>query len=124
MTRGNYKGYSFTQGTTGIAVGANSTQQDSLIIENLDFLLKKISVISTGSCTLQFTDNRGRNWYDKPIRSDLFFTNAANNNRELVYPRMIRRKETVTVTVTDISGAANAVYIAFEGMELIPPKKM
>jgi archaellin len=112
--------YAFDQpigGAGGIAPG--TTSQAAIQVNTRDFLCKKIAQSSTGDYLVQLIDNTNNQIFNKPVLASLLFSDSKTNNRPLSFARLFKGKETITIQVTDVSGAANKIYFALEGAEVL-----
>lgn len=101
----------------GAAIGILSTDTDS------DFLVESVTGVRTGSCTILIAEGaRGRDWMDRATHFDNM-VGMANFPNDLLKqsPRFIARGGTISVNVTDLSGASNTVRVYFIGVKLYGP---
>lgn len=96
------------------AIGVLSTDTDS------DFLVEQITGVRTGSCTCLISEGaRGRDWMDRATHFDNMVGMAHFPNNLLKQsPRFIARGGTISVNITDLSGASNTVRVYFIGVKL------
>lgn len=95
-------------------VGVLSTDTDA------DFLVQTLTGVRTGPATILIQEGaRGRDWMDRATHFDnVIGTSYHPNNMLIKTPRFITRGGNVSISVTDLSGAANTVRVYFVGMKL------
>lgn len=110
------------------AVGANATTSFSNQIEaESDFEIKKITMVSDGTFTLQITTHE-EDWFDTPLRSELLGGSVIEGPLYasgefpfiLPQPRMVQGGSYILTRVTDTLGAANRIQIFYYGTRLYP----
>lgn len=102
-------------------VGANATLPAVLTTDtDSDFLIEGLTASRAGQATIFISEGtRGRDWMDRYIHLDLVFGRSMFPNLLLKKtPRFIERGRNISVSVTDISGAANRVRLYFIGQKL------
>lgn len=107
------------------AIVANGTQPGTIVVDrDADILIRKLMAFRTGVCTVELADAgaRDRMWQDRPIHIDNYFGNGSFPNI-LPSPRFLSRGVGISVSIADLSAAANRVSLLLEGEKLFvaPP---
>lgn len=101
---------------TNVTLSANTTQQ--LIISNTinsDLYIQSVIAMRTGAFTIGLTTGGvDQSWSDSPIHIDNFAGNAIGYNI-LPEAKVLMANGSLSLTLTDLSGATNAINLIFEG---------
>ncbi len=116
-TRG--QGFWLMPDTTPVVLTANQKLPVTMRID-FDYLITAIMGTSTGAYTLDIRDESGKAFMSNPIHSTLIV--GSGSNPHFVNPFFVLRGgQTVVLEFTDLSGAGNTIYLAFETVRQIEP---
>lgn len=109
--------YGLSGGPITIAALSSDTARIEIDVDS-DFLVHKIVGVRTGAATISITETaRGREWMSTAVHIDNVVGNGAFPNI-LRDPRFISRGSTITINLTDLSGAANVIEVTMIGVKL------
>ncbi len=112
--------YIYSVSSSGtVSMAANGGISVAIPTDNdAHFLVEKIVGARTGPCTLTVKDAaRDRQWMNGAIHFDNFVGNGHYPNL-LPSPRFIARGSVISISLNDLSGAANTVELNFIGVKL------
>lgn len=107
-----------TTGAVPWAIASQATENQTLHIgEDGSFELRKITGISTGDYTIQFTHPSGRQLSNQPIHNEVTVGRAPFPFffRE---PLFLKRGTNLQIQITDLSVATNNVYLTLAGRRI------
>lgn len=105
--------------TQPLVIGANQTSSVNISI-NIDshFLVRRLTGTRTGPALISIKDNATeRQWMNTSIHVDNLFGNSQFPN-VLPAPRFIYRGSVINISVQDLSGAQNTMFLTFAGEKL------
>lgn len=108
--------------TKKITLQANQRKNEDLyILADSDFIIEKIIGLYDASFKIQIKDTtRNYDWFQNPIRSELFFGTAQYPNK-LPYPIEIKRGSLIKFDIENLSDSVNNVELFFEGYRVFEP---
>lgn len=115
---GNFDEY-YTYQTSQINLIANGTATTTIATtREADFYLAKLVRVSTGTFSFMVRDSSNdRQWSNVQLHSDIG-AGTAQLPLILPKPRFVARSSTLTIDITDLSGAANTVRLGFIGYKV------
>ena len=112
------QGYFLAPDKSPINLTANQVTPVTMRVD-FDYALTAIVGHSTGDYLLQIQDESGYTISNNPIHSSLL-VGTAERPHYLNPFFQFHRNQTIVMTFTDLSGAANSIYLAFETVRLMP----
>lgn len=108
------------QYSTMFTLLANAAAANQITITDADFRWMFALAVSTGAFTVQILDAKTNRQFINPgpQHSALVF-GTAQLPFPVTPPYTFNKLGTITVQVTDISGAPNTIWIGFDGQELV-----
>jgi len=110
--------YSFSGGAKTVTANGTAT---ALIEADIDshFLVQKITGIRTGGATISVNEGAsGREWSNQAMHLDNLVGNGSFPNILPAY-RFITKGSTLTINLTDLSGASNVIDVVLIGVKLL-----
>ncbi len=102
-----------------VTIAANQTVTAIISVDkDSDFMVSKINGGADGNCLITIQEmGRDRQWMNTGIHVRNLFGNGASPNI-LPQPRFIPKGATITVSIQDLSGAANVVFMDLIGTKI------
>lgn len=102
-----------------VTIGANGSFPAAIVTDNdAHFVVYKIVGSRIGPCTIGIKDSAtGKQWMNQEVHFDNFVGNG-HYPHILSSPRFIPRGNTISINLTDLSGAANTVEVNLIGVKL------
>lgn len=107
----------------GNAVAANQTVQDSIKVSaDSSFIACQVTGASTGDYLVMLRiDNSDRILMNRPVHSSAFVGTAERPHR-FPKPLFIAANATISLDITDLSGAQNEIYLTLVGYKVYDPR--
>ena len=112
------QGFFLAPDETPVVLTANQVKPVTIKV-SFDYALTAIVGKSTGAYSLQIKDETGYTFSNNPIHSDLLVGTASHPHYLNPFFNF-HGGQTLVLSFTDLSGAGNDVYLAFEAVRLIP----
>lgn len=105
--------------TTNPALGANASVQLTISILNAPFKWIFATSTQTGPFTVQIADAKNqRQFFNDPLHYSLVF-GTAQNPFPVLNPWTFDQNGAIQINLTDLSGAANTIWLGFIGVQLV-----
>lgn len=102
-----------------ITLAANQAQQQTLNILNAPFKWIFATSNQTGAFTIQLADAKNlRQFFNTPLHNALVF-GTAQNPFPVLNPWTFDQNGAIQINITDLSGAANTVWLGFVGVQIV-----
>jgi hypothetical protein len=110
--------FAYEMGPVVLAAGGASVSNYPVAILDRSFKWMMLTAVSTGAFTILIKDSRNKRPFSNQAIHSSNIMGTSTNPFPLLTPFVFEQKGQILADITDISGNANTIRIAFHGVEL------